>query len=301
MSYKDFLEWIEAQLKMRMGKEVRIDIFTVTKNNAIVLDGLSILEKGDNVSPAIYLNGYYQDYLAGERIEHILSEIIECYQRQRTVRRLDTSFYTDAEKAKERIVCRLVNREKNKRLLQEIPYRPFLDLAIVYYYLMELEDLGDAVILIRNTHVAMWNMKEEELFDLAVINMKRLLPWEFVSMEEMMRTLMEGECWLMGAGESTLYVLSNTKRSYGAVWITEKAVQKAIGEEVQDDYYILPSSVHECMIVPFKAEVSPMILSEMVEEINQTQVDPEEVLGDTIYFYDRETSMLSIVNEKGGK
>lgn len=296
MSYREFLEWIEAQLKMKMGKEVRIDIISVTKNNAIVLDGLSILEQGDNVSPAIYLNGYYQDYLAGEKIEHILSEIIGCYQRQKKIGHVDISFYTDVEKVKTRVVCRLVNREKNKRLLKEIPYRPFLDLAIVYYYLLDRDDLQDAVILVRNNHMEMWGMKEEELYALAVKNTNHMLPYEFVSMKEMMRMLMEGECWLMKSDEPPLYVLSNIKHSYGAIWITDKTVQKAIGERLQDDYYILPSSIHECMIVPYAAEINPIMMSEMVWEINQTQVEPEEVLGENIYFYNRDSGILSIVN-----
>lgn len=295
MSYKEFLEWIEAQLKIRMGKEVRINIHSVTKNNAIVLDGLSILEKGDNVSPAIYLNGFYQEYLEGERMEYILSEIISCYQKGKKIRRLDTSFYTDVEKARQRIVCRLVSREKNKKLLTEIPYRPFLDLAIVYYYLLEQEEIGSAAILVRNEHLEMWKMQEDVLYEMAIRNMEKLLPWEVISMDEIMKALMGDTFWLSKEMEAPLYVLSNKEKSYGAAWMIDENALKKIGERLKDDYYILPSSIHECMIVPFGAKVNAKILSEMVEEINQTQVEPEEVLTDTIYSYSRENRKISIV------
>lgn len=300
MSYKEFLEWIETQLKIRMGEEARIHIHSVTKNNEIVLDGLSILEKGDNVSPAIYLNSFYQEYLAGERIEHILGEIISCYQKGKKIRRMDMSFYTNGERAKQRIVCRLVNWEKNKKLLSEIPHRPFLDLAVVYYYLLEQKEIGSAAILVRNEHLEMWNMKEEVLHEMAMENMQRLLPWKFISMEELMRALMKEQCWMFKEEDAPLYVLSNSERSYGAAWIVDYGVLEQIGEKLEDDYYILPSSIHECMIVPLGAKVSAITLLEMVIEMNQTQVEPEEVLADTIYLYHRKEKRIKSI-ALGGK
>lgn len=295
MSYKEFLYQIEAQVRIRMGKGVQICIHSVTKNNSIILDGLSILECGDNVSPAIYLNSFYQEYLAGETIEKIVNRILFYYQQGKRVRHLDTSFYTDFEKAKRHMVCRVINQEKNKNLLQEVPYRPFLNLAVVYYYLLEQEEIGSAAICIRNEHLKMWGMNKQDLDEIAVENMKKMLPYQFLSMEEMMRELMTEEEFDVEQEKISLYVLTNKQKSYGAVWITDSNVLKKIGEELGQNYYILPSSVHECMIVPYDINTEENMLLEMVKEMNITQVEPEEVLADTIYYYDRKEKNLRLI------
>ena len=293
MSYREFLYQIEAQVKDRMGKEAQICIHSVVKNNSIVLDGLSILEQGDNVSPAIYLNGFYQEYLAGETIEKIVSRILAFYQRGRKIRKMDISFYTDPEKARKRVVCRVINQEKNHQLLREIPWRPFLNLAVVYYYLLEQEELGAASILIRKEHLQRWGREEEELHKTAVHNMKILQPYQFLSMTEMIYSMTGSEEILRE--RIPLYVLTNRERYYGAVWMTDPAVLWEIGERLGQDYYVLPSSIHECMVVPAQIQPGEEILKEMVREINATQVEPEEVLEDTIYYYNREKEMIQLV------
>lgn len=294
MSYKEFLDWVETQVKIRMGKEVRIYIHSVAKNNSVLLDGLSILEQGDNVSPAIYLNGYYREYLEGVPKWEIIDEILELYQMTKTIRQMDTSFYTDADQVKDKIVFRLVNKEKNQKLLKEVPYRSFLDLAIVYYYIFHHEKIGSAAIMVKNEHMEMWGMNETALYELASRNTRRLLCWQFDSMEKMIQGLIKEPC-VFCPTEVPLYVLTNEARSYGAVWMTSGEVLEQIGKKLENDFYILPSSVHECMIVPGNVKVQEHVLKEMVEEINQTHVEPEEVLADTIYFYERKNRKLAIV------
>lgn len=279
-----------------MGEEAQICIHSVTKNNSIVLDGLSILECGDNVSPAIYLNSFYQEYLAGETMEKIINRILYYYQRGKRVRYLDTSFYTDLDKARKGIVCRIINQEKNEKLLNEIPFRPFLNLAVVYFYLLEQEELGTAAILIRNEHLEMWGADKQEIHEIAVSNMKKMLPCRLLSMEEVMRDLMEKTDLDADQERIPLYVLTNSQKSYGAVWITDHNTLKKIGEILGQDYYVLPSSVHECMIVPADVNMDEKTLLEMVKEMNRTQVEPEEVLADSVYYYTRAEKHLRIVS-----
>ena len=295
MSYKEFLYQIEKQVKNRMGEEAQICIHPVIKNNSIVLDGLSILECGDNVSPAIYLNSFYQEYLAGETMEKIINRILYYYQRGKRVRYLDTSFYTDLDKARKGIVCRIINQEKNEKLLNEVPFRPFLNLAVVYFYLLEQEELGTAAILIRNEHLEMWGADKQEIHEIAVSNMKKMLPCQLLSMEEVMRDLMEERDLDAGQERIPLYVLTNSEKSYGAVWMTDHSTLKKIGEILGQDYYVLPSSVHECMIVPAEIKTDEKMMLDMVMEMNRTQVEPEEVLADSVYYYARAEKHLRIV------
>lgn len=295
MGYEDFLQQIELRVKRRIGKEVRTRIIPVMKNNSIKLDSLSILEQGDNISPAIYLNGYYREYLSGTSMDEIISRIMSCYYRGKRIGNLDTSFFTETEKVKTHVVCRLINFEKNRGMLEEVPYRMFLNLAIVYYCIMEHETIGTAAVLIRKEHLGIWGIDEKTLHDAAVRNTKRMLPCEFRSISELMNSMMNSDILQDSVQEIPLYILSNRDKSFGAVWMTDAGILERIGEKLHGNYYILPSSVHECMIVPAAAVSDERMLLEMVQEINETQVEPEDVLADAIYQYDRDMKKLRAI------
>ena len=295
MSYEEFLQQIELRVKKRIGKEVRTRIIPVLKNNSVKLDSLSILEQGNHISPAIYLNGYYREYLSGTSMDVIIARIMGCYYRGKRIGNLDTSFFTETEKMKTHVVCRLINFEKNKKILDEVPHRIFLNLAIVYYCVMEHETIGMAAVLIRREHLGMWGIDEKTLHDAAVRNTKRMLPWDFRSMSELINSMMNTELFQDSSQEVPLFVLSNKDKSFGAVWMTDAEILEKIGEKLKDNYYILPSSVHECLIVPAAVVSDERMLLEMVQEINETQVEPEEVLADAVYQYDRGQKNLSVL------
>lgn len=297
--YDVFLRKMKRLVREKAGGEARVCIFPVRKNNSILLDGLALLEKGRNLAPVLYLAPYYRAYQAGEGEEELAEQILDEYERRKGSGKIDLSFYMDPLQAKKRIVCRLISYKRNKRILKEIPYRMFLDLAVVYYYLLEKEETGAAAILVRREHLRMWGMDEQALRETAEKNTRKLLPCDFLSMGDVMRDLMEPEeIRRLGLDErgreqtDVLYMLTNRQKSFGAVWMTDQAVLERIGERLKQDYYILPSSVHECMVVPVREGMEVRQLQEMVKEINETQVDPEEVLEDTVYHYSRSRGIL---------
>ena len=67
-----------------------------------------------------------------------------------------------------------------------------------------------------------------------------------------------------------------------------------IGQILKNDYYILPSSVHEVIIVPYSEILVCSKLDEMVREINITQVEEEDVLSNHVYLYDRGSGKLRV-------
>ena len=164
-------------------------------------------------------------------------------------------------------------------------------MAIVYYYLAESRELGEASILVKEEFLTLWGMDEKTLHKTALENTRRLLPWDFLSMSQMLHDASGVEFW-REEPELPLYILSNRDKYFGSVWITDPRVLEEIGKELRGDYYILPSSVHECMIVPAALGANVRELQEMVQEINETQVEPEEVLADTVYRYDSRKKRL---------
>ena len=234
MKYEDFICFIQTKMQERMGEEVQIQIQQVVKNNNIVLDGLCIAEKDSSIAPTIYLNGYYRQYEEGRTVPEILDAMQETYEKNRKEINFDPSFYADFTCVQPHLMCRVINRQKNEERLKQVPWRPFLNLAIVVCCYFEDEVIGNGSILVYQNHLNGWGITEEELFRVA-------------------RDLVLSE----------------------------------IGETLQDDFWVLQSSIHECVIVPAQIQTNGTELQALVREINRKEVQAEEFLSNEIYFYHR--------------
>lgn len=297
MEYLEFLEQIKEKVQDRAGESARVNVNTIYKNNIHPLDGMTILRKDENVSPAIYLQDYYELFEQGVSIDRIAEEILEYHEMNQKAGRFDVSFYGDFEKVQERIAFRLIHYEKNIELLREIPHRRFLDLAVVYYYKLDSELFGSASILVRNTHMEMWGTGEEELYRLAWENTLRLLPCKFMDVVDLIRELARPGRELDLYQEIPLFVLSNEEKNFGAALIVYPHILEMVGEKLGMDYYVLPSSIHECIIIPAVSGLEAEVLHGLVREMNEEHVEPEEVLGASVYCYRRGTKELDMVYE----
>ncbi len=295
MEYQDFLEEIRNSVQKRVGEHSNVNLASVLKNNRNCVDTITILKAGGNVAPAIYLAPYYQQYLKGVPIEELAGRIVEFHYSHAREETYDLSFYTDFMQVRKRVVCRLVNYEKNRELLRQVPHRRFLDLAVVYYYMLEDDTFGDAGILVKNEHMEMWDADPEELDDAAMSNTARLTPYECIYIADVIREITGIQIEEKSREQIPMYVLTNTEKCFGAAMILYETVLEAVGERLENDYFILPSSVHECMIIPVMPEFHPRELREIVCEINEECVAEEEILGDTVYRYYREEKRLSAV------
>ena len=289
MTYYQFIHEVEVKVKEGVKENTTVYIRSAVKNNGTTRQGLTIAETGLNIFPTIYLEEYYQQFQEGSSVENIAGDILRLYGEVRFKRSFESESITDYEKVKKKIVYSLVNKEANKDLLKEVPYEAYLDMAIVFYVLLEVNTYGMASMLIKDEHLAMWNVTAEEICRRAHENTGKLLPYELKTMKAVIQELTDTES---EDKEDVMYVLSNRSRSYGAAAILYKGRLEEIGEYLEEDYYVLPSSVHEVIIIPQSAAPGQEELSDLVTEINTTQVDAEEVLSNHAYYYDRKKKKL---------
>lgn len=289
MTYYQFIHAVEVRVKEGVEENTTVYIRSAVKNNGTTRHGLTIAETGLNIFPTIYLEEYYRQFQEGSSVENIAGDILKLYGEVRFKRSFENESITDYERVKKRIIYRLVNREANKDLLKEVAYEEYLDMAIVFYVLLEVNTYGMASMLIKDEHLAMWNISAEEIYRRAHENTRKLLPYEFKTMKAVIQELTDIED---EDKEDVMYVLSNRSRSYGAAAILYKGRLEEIGEYLEEDYYVLPSSVHEMIIIPQSAAPGQEELSDLVTEINTTQVDAEEVLSNHAYYYDRKKRRL---------
>ena len=303
MTYIEFANAVEKMMNGKMMGGVHASLYTAMKNNGKERTGILIEMPGINISPTIYLEEYYESYMAGRQLEQIVEDIVKLYEEIRLDRPWDCEAFRDYEGVKDRIVFKLVNTVKNRKFLSNVPHLAFLDLSIVFYVLVDVSEEGTAAMVINSIHANSWKIQTETLWEDAVKNVRNLLPAEFVTMNHALKALMGQEDYDSGdlfleeqQDYDQMYVLSNKFRNYGAACIAYPNVLEMIGQILKKDYYILPSSVHEVIIVPYSEGFVCSKLDKMVQEINSTQVEEEDVLSSHVYLYSRNSGKLRVVS-----
>ena len=288
-----FEDGLQISLRKRYP-DADISIFDVSKNNGVKLRALTIKKQNSNITPTIYIDGFMQRYERTHDMDEICEKIVEINEN-RSVENLDINMLRCFDNAKERICAKLINREKNTEMLAEIPHRDFLDLAVVYYISIEVCD-GTASLLIHNGLVESWNVDEEELYNIAIKNMPKLLPVGVKSLFQVVSGMVDDtdvdiDEAIQGISES-MYVVTNEMKTFGAAVLLYPGFLKQMADHVQSSFYIIPSSIHEVIVVLDTDELTDAEgLLEMVKHVNES-VATEELLADNVYYYDRESDKI---------
>lgn len=297
MTYQEFKNNIFHTISARLGSSYRVALQDIIKNNDTHLDGLTILSENSNISPTIYLNYYYEQYQNGKSLSCIYEDILLSYQKNAFSKSIDISFFTEFSKLKERIIFKLINYERNKELLSQVPHIRYLDLAIVFNCFIESPTGGYATILIYHHHLSYWNISCEDLYTLAKHNTPELLPFHLQTMSDVLHELFDTnpiDRLYDDFSPIPMYVLTNACKLHGSGCILYEDLLAHISFEINSDFYIIPSSIHEVLLIPTKNAASYDELSSMVCEINSTQVSREEILSDHVYFYSGHTGKITM-------
>ena len=297
MTYTAFKENLLNELTGHFPPDTSIHIHSIPRNNCVTEDGLTILESGYNIAPTIYIQEYYQQLENGISFLTVYKQILDTYYQYRPVDNIDTALFCDFNNIQHHIVYKLVHYERNKELLQQLPHIRFLDLAIVFYCLIASNSSGTATILIQNSHLKFWNCNVQQLYQLAKINTPKLLPPRIEKLANLLSDFFpadtDDEEDLSDFLIFPIYVLSNEYRYLGAACMLYDGLLEEMAKKLDSDLYIIPSSIHEVLIVPATAEMTTEEFNQMICEVNNTQLEPEEVLSDHLYFYIREENKVT--------
>ena len=319
MEYKDFIHNIKNGIQKIIGNKGKAEIIQVNRNNGIKLDGLIVMDSEKNISPTIYLDIYYEQFREGRTETDILNEIHQLYQKYSCGMEMDINIQDlqSYEKIKKNIAYKVINYEKNYELLQEIPHVRFLDMAIVFFVLVPCNNnhsLENAVFQIRDEHLKMWNTDIGEVYRDALYNTPELFPpkihcmtdvlTELISKENKQDVHIQEECnfWhqeienMKTKEYPCLYVFTNDRNANGAACLLYKNTLKEFSEKENTDFYIIPSSVHEVLLISAENNnISVGDLRKIVEEVNRTELSEEEILSDNIYYYHYQTDSFRII------
>jgi len=297
MNYNVFKEKIIEDLKERFDDSYDFEYKNVTKNNGIILDGLMAKQKDCNISPTIYVNDCYEDYKDGLSLDEICDHLEQVIIRNKIDDNFDTENFIKFDNIKDKIAFKVVNYEKNIDLLKNIPYKKFLDLAVVYYIYLTDEQFDNGSILINNSHLVLWDKDFDEIDKIAMANTPKLLKAEVKSMADTLLEFINSDTCIdinekEMLEECNMFVISNERKHFGASVVLYDDVFKDFADKLQSDMYILPSSVHELIVIPSYMVDETKYLDEMIKEVNETQVPAIDILSDHAYYYSLEKQCI---------
>ena len=282
-----------------MAEDHTATINEVTKNNGMELIGLVIKSEDSQIAPTIYLNQFYDKFQDGTDINDLMADIRGIYEEHKGPKNISVEFFTDFDQAKERMAMKIINLDKNAEMLKNTPHFQYGDLAAIFQVQVDSNEFGNATITVKEEHMKMWGVTPQQLFDAAKENMEDRQPFRIQSMMEVMAEMMGLDPEMMSEDMAPpMYVMSNESKINGAAAMifTEKLQEFADAHET--NLFILPSSIHEILLIPESAEMNVQDLKDMVMQVNATEVSPEEVLSDNVYFYDKDSKQLMIAETK---
>ncbi len=305
---KDFATVIRESVMDILGTGYDIDVQDVLKNNDTHLTALTIKTENVNIAPTIYLDRFYSRYIMDEvDIPSICNEIVTIYNENRLSTPFDINEITDLESCRSRICFKIVNAERNKELLSDVPHMLlFGDIAVIFYILLSTNGVnGSATVTIHNGLFNEWDITTDELYALGMANTQRLLRGEVKSMANTLLDMLgdrldeadANEFYDMAVSEADLlpmYVCTNASKTNGAGTILYEGLLEDFSARTDSDFYILPSSIHEVILVPVSDDMSPEHLRSIVHDVNSSEVAPDEYLSDHVYRYNRETNAITL-------
>ncbi len=301
MSFEEFRENILQEIRVRADGAFQVKKHDVIKNNNVKQTGIAVVKEEADIGPCVYLDEFYREYESeGMKLGEIADEVYRLILKQgEDTPDVDLSGFCNWETVQGDIYPKLVNAEQNKELLEKIPHRNFLDLAVVYYAVARdhtKEESG--TILIHNGHMEIWGQEEEDLYQTALMNMCADGEADLITIERIVEHML-GITFPEQDGNASkdkdMYILTNHRRRFGAAEILDRKTLRMIADKVGDGFIVLPSSIHETIILPPKDVKKYDGLAKMVREVNDTQVDREERLSYHVYVYSRDEETLRIV------
>ncbi|SKA73445.1 hypothetical protein SAMN02745111_02461 [Eubacterium uniforme] len=318
LEYDVFIEYIREHILEYFPEgyaNAEVTIKDVLKNNDNRRKGLFI-NVDKNISPIIYLDDLYESYKNNESLEmgNICRIIYDTYKSQEPDFIVPDVKNFDA--VKDKIVFKLINTENNKEFLKDVPSIQHLDMSAVF----QIQLSPEASIKVTDNIFNMWNISKDELGKIALENTKRIKQPKLVDMNSMLNEILgfvafekssNPEVNLDSIAEADLkeffddnimnnmtiplFVLISEDKVNGATCMLFEDDMKKIANALDKNFYIIPSSIHELIIIPDSELLDPMEIKPMISEVNSTCVELTDKLSDNLYKFDKEEMKLKIV------
>ena len=312
MNRKEFQQYLQETIKDFLPEsyaDAKITFNEVIKNNDTHLTGISIAKPGEHVVPNIYIENFWNNYQNGKNIDEIVGDIADMRIEYDTpgIGPEVAQKIMNYDAVKESLQIRLCDTQENQERLANLVHTEHSDFSATYHVNLQETEEGTASMAVTQDLLKTWGVSVDQLHQDALAADMNRDPM-FCDMGSMMESMMFGaepKNLLdgnpdQGAGMG-MYCLTNGVKIDGAGLILQGNIMQQIGEIVGGDFYILPSSCHEVIVVPEAVDIELKELSAMVQQINRTEVSREDRLSDHVQHYDRKEAVMENAEKRASR
>ncbi len=293
MNKETFANEVLKLVTTELGCGYHVDVRKVLKNNSLTLTGLTIGKRNNAIGITIYLDDYYNDYMHGRSMESIVKNILCSYAKAAMSENVNLPFTKSKEDMLKAVAYRIINRDMNDEMLSKCPHIYITgDLVKIFFFYVECGDGGFGSTTITYSLMEMYGLSVEEIEHHANINTPNFFPVSFCSMGAILYEMPDDyDDEIDGLG---MWVLTNSQKTYGASAMLYDGILNKISSRLRSDLYIIPSSLHELIILRATKDYDKKELERMIREVNDTQVYQEELLSNTLYYFTQTTNKISV-------
>ena len=294
--YENFKSTLTTIIRNKLVTPYKVLTYKAFKNGKEV-DAFTITKEDTAATPTFYFKNLLEDYKNGKSITDIADDVLDLYFYAAKNSPTNIDECQDFNIQKHKICYRIVNKEAYKKQLPSIPHIDFFDLAIIFYSILSIDKESEMSFTVTNDMLRVWNATPQELFILATTNTPKLLPINITSLNALMFQVDIPQHETISDTIDNLpfdyvYAITNEYSRNGFSGIFYPGVLKCLGKRF-GNFYLLPSSIHEALIVPEDCGMTPEYLKEMVKAVNTDVVSPDEYLSDSIYQYNVEQDKIN--------
>lgn len=280
MTYDVFKEKLLGEIGERLGKPA-VKIITVTKNNNVQKDAVTLSDCEAELNPVVYLDDLYKECMAGKKISECVDQILELSHG--TPEFDSRQLFDSWEEAKDRIELDLANTKWNEGLFTDTPHKEFLDLTVYCRLVFAKDETGIASTVVKESMLVRWGISKQDMWEAASSNLKKEA-YQFMNLRSLIGKSAKAadikEC-----RSASMCILTNPVMYYGASGILRTDLLEKLAQFKETDLYILPSSVHEVILLPALDCWDVDELRQMVKSVNAGSVDKMDWLSDEVYYY----------------
>lgn len=303
MDYQEFVVQMRHLLEVRFaGTGIELEPSRVMKNNDCEKEGVLLRNGPQAAAPAVYFEDLYQMYTAGIPMDVIAERVAEAARADYRIFPPEMYDPEDFETMKSHITFRVLNTACNRKYLEDVVHVDYLDLSLTFYCTVITGNRGDVFSTkITEELMTKWGLDREQLLEIAKENTPQMLGVYLKEMKEVLLEIAEEESpedkeelleVLENPDRNLMYVLSNRPRHSGAVNMFVPGVLSELAGKLQDDLYIIPSSIHEVLLIPCSGHVKKEETDSMIASVNREVLQYQDILSDHLYIYRRDLDRI---------
>ena len=300
MDYERFKEGFQDALKVELavrGADVELTARRVDKMNDSY-DAITVRPVDSSIGVNISVEKAFAAYENGTPIPEIAEHFADAVEKGfRESPQVDLESLSDYEQMKSKLSMEVVSAEKNAELLESVPHERMEDMAVVYRFVLDQTDSGNGTILVTNQLLDQYGITKEQLRADAMENAPEIRPSEIRGMSEVMSELAPGMIPEVAPEDEQRFVATVPDKIHGAGVIAYPNFMEDAAQKMGGDFFVLPSSIHEVLLVKDNGQMTAKELENMVKEVNATQVEPADQLTDHVYHYDSQNHIFELADK----